>query len=298
MKKLAKTFRIECPVTVPGRKLLMESMCSVLKFIGYNLDLFESKLDSFENSKFAIVPNLYLVDESDSFEDYRTLLATEDPHLKNDKLFVLPQDWNDAISFAKAQLDPILWTKSFLKVDDIVIVLAESNVDKGKIGKITKIFSDDKNVYATLDLSDYHGDFLSFNINDLAIANTQQVELYNYRHLLIDLKEKYPIGCLVKTLNYPSYYVTIQNHILSNNELNTVSFDDHTIYKDGIFAEKVEEILSIKGPVIFLKKGIIINGSLYSPEEIATILWRIKDGILLSQYESEFIKIINLLKKE
>jgi len=289
--KRAQIFKIECPATVSNREGLMELMYDALGSIGYQKD--EMNPD-FEDPSLKITPILYDVIDTSKIRDFKQILLYNGSD-SNGINFTLPEQWQEAIDFAKEQLNPNLWVK--LKIGDVVEIT--HTLDEAvKIGDLFEI----SNIIEIKATSEIYLEFKEklpypYIADSVKLASKEKREEYFYRKLLIELKNKYPVGTTVKSFNSENPFLTIKSHLLDTGSNGSkIGFDGVVIFKNGIYAP-IQEPIVIKEPVIFNENSVFILNTWYSKEDIATIVWTLKQEIITSPFLKEFEKIYSCFLK-
>jgi len=283
--KRAQIFKIECPATVTNRIGLMSLMYDALGSIGYQKDEMDP---DFEDPSYKITSILYDVIDTSKIRDFKQILLYNGFDT-NGVNFTLPEQWQEAIDFAKEQLNPMLWTK--IKIGDIVEIT--HTLDQAvKIGDLFKV-SNVIEVEATSEIYLEFEEKLSYPYiaSSVKLVGDEKKEEYLYRKLLLNLKAKYPIGTTVKAFNEYNPVLTIKSHLLdTGSNKHKVGFDGVTVFKNDLYAPVLDSIV-INEPTVFNEDSVFILNTWYSKEDISSIIWLLRQGIIDSPFSKEFEKI-------
>lgn len=176
MSKQAQTFKIT------GSKSLLKAMWSDLLEAGYTEKSYAPD-NNYKQSNEYISTNLNSKCSLSDKEDFKVLYCGNvggDFH----KTFNLPEQYTEALEFAKQQLDPSFWAPKF-EVGDYVVVLSDESYHYGNsngpekpvVGQIYKI-KDFK--YNSVCLYSEVGGWIAIQAKDLRLATPEEIKKYQF----------------------------------------------------------------------------------------------------------------------
>ena len=180
MSKQAQTFKIT------GSKSLLKAMWSDLLEAGYTEGMFTPE-NNYKRANEYISTNCNLTHISISEEEFKRLYCGNVSGNFH-KTFILPEQYTEALEFAKQQLDPSFWAPKF-EVGDYVVVLSDESYHYGNsqgsekpvVGQTYKI---KKFAYDSVCLYPEDGGWITIQAKDLRLATPEEIK----KHQLIIIR--------------------------------------------------------------------------------------------------------------
>ncbi len=291
MKNQAKTFKI-----TSKSKALLEAMWKELLSIGYTEESYTPK-NNYSGGAY-ISTNIETVTPTKTIEQFKELYCGSVSD-NSDKSFNLPEQYNEAIEFAKEQLLDKYWVvEPEFKVDDYVIVLnnkANTGCNNsayykvGLVGRIDKVYGKSDTFKGQLWVhieGEPHDNGIT--TGNLRIATPEEIKEHENNLLLEEAKKRYPKG--TKFLNTSR---------LRRESDGTFTFDGmhivtggNYVWIEGKWADILDNAIEIKGYECKFESDSVSFGCQTFSKQTALDLVRLMDlGVIESKYSSELKEV-------
>jgi len=297
MKNQALTFKIT------GSKALLKAMWSDLLEAGYievSKNYSPSRTDK---SEYFISTNAHTLSTQTNFKE----LFCGDVSCDFHKTFNLPEQYNEALEFAKEQLKCFNKVEEFKEGDYIYILnsggaIGAPQVDGNKVYKISKL--DPKNSYKDINVDlDFWYRFRLFNGSSSEYfarkATPEEIKKYEKDALLEEAKKRYPVGTTVKSA-YSGIRITVAKHaeLFIDGDGSVDNGRNGYLYYNGKWAEIVKDSVNIKGYTPEYTASSVKFGCQTFSKQTALDLPRLIDlGIIKSDYEKELREVAKHFSK-